>query len=242
VAVLAVDPSSTISGGSILGDKTRMENLSRHENAFIRPSPSGGNLGGVTRKSRETIILCEAAGFDVVFIETVGVGQSEVLVGSMVDFFLLLLVPGTGDELQGMKKGIVELADSVLINKADGDNIQRARIAAREYSNALKYLIAGTGEWVPPVLTCSALHGDGLDKVWDVVMDYVSKARSSGTFEQKRKKQDINWMFSMVEQQLMSSLYRIPIIDKLSKQVLNSEISSSQAAEYLLTEYFSNFS
>ena len=168
LAVLAVDPSSSLSKGSVLGDKTRMEKLSRHKNSFIRPSPSGGKLGGVTRKTRETTLICEAAGYGVIFIETVGVGQNEITVRSMVDFFLLLKISGAGDELQGIKKGIIELADAILINKADGDNLKRAEIARRDFANALHYLKSPTAGWTPEVLTCSALTGDGIDTVWEM--------------------------------------------------------------------------
>jgi len=202
VAVLAVDPSSTRSGGSILADKTRMEKLSIEERAFIRPSPSGGTLGGVARKTRETMLVCEAAGFDVVIVETVGAGQSEVAVASMVDFFLALMIPGAGDELQGMKKGIMELADAVVINKADGDNVEKANLARRQYETALHFLTPSSPDWSPPVLTCSAIEKTGIDKIWGVVLDYKKKLTATGELETKRKKQAIDWMWFLVKEGL----------------------------------------
>jgi LAO/AO transport system kinase len=207
VAVLAVDPSSTVTHGSILGDKTRMELLSRDLRAFIRPSPSAGTLGGVTRKSRETMMVCEAAGFDVILVETVGVGQSETTVRSMVDFFLLLMLTGAGDELQGIKKGIMELADALLINKADGDNKIRARAAKAEYNRALHYLAPATAGWQTRAYTCSALEGDGVDKIWSVIENFHQTTLASGVFEKRRRGQILDWVYSMVEEHLLSSFF-----------------------------------
>lgn len=187
VAVLAVDPSSTVTRGSVLGDKTRMEKLSREQNCFIRPSPSSGTLGGVTRKSRETITVCEAAGFDVILIETVGVGQSEVTVRSMVDFFLLVLIAGAGDELQGIKKGVIELADAILINKADGDNLKKANLARAEYTNALHYLKPATEGWETKAHTASALTGTGIEEIWEVVKKHENITLGNGVFDDRRK-------------------------------------------------------
>ncbi|MGC1951899.1 MAG: methylmalonyl Co-A mutase-associated GTPase MeaB, partial [Gammaproteobacteria bacterium] len=207
VAVLAVDPSSTVTRGSILGDKTRMELLSRDPRAFIRPSPSGGTLGGVTRKSRETILVCEAAGFDVVLVETVGVGQSETTVRQMVDFFLLLMLAGAGDELQGIKKGIMELADALLINKADGDNRPRAEAARLEYNRALHYLAPATKGWHTRAYTCSAAKGDGVAQIWAVVEDFRKQTSESGVFDQRRRAQTLDWVYFMVEEHLRTSFF-----------------------------------
>ncbi len=212
IAVLSVDPSSPVTGGSILGDKTRMERLSRHANAFIRPSPSGCELGGVARRTRETITLCEAAGFDTVLVETVGVGQSEVLVRDMVDCFLLLMIAGAGDELQGMKKGIIELADLLVVNKADGDNRVRAEAARLEFSRALHYLAGREGAWEPPVLTCSAQTGDGLDEVWGTVEKFISRARASGDFEVRRGTQQLTWLQTQIEEGLREMMLADPAV------------------------------
>ncbi len=194
IAVLAVDPSSSISKGSILGDKTRMENLSKNENAFIRASPSTGTLGGVSSGTRETILLCEAAGFDTIFIETVGVGQSETAVYSMVDFMLLLLLPGAGDELQGMKRGIVELADLIAINKSDGDNLQKAKIAQAAYRQALHLFPAKENDWQPEVVLCSSLSGEGIDLIWNKIKSYEIFSKDNNSFFEKRKRQNVHWM------------------------------------------------
>jgi LAO/AO transport system kinase len=202
VAVLTVDPSSPKTGGSILADKTRMEKLSVDEKAFIRPSPSGGTLGGVARKTRETLLLCEAAGFDVVIVETVGVGQSEVTVASMVDFFLVLMIAGAGDELQGIKKGVLELADAIAVNKADGDNIDRANMARRQYEMAFHLLSPPTRHWTPPVLTCSALTMDGIEKIFDVITDHRKIFTTSGLLEKKRREQARDWMWFLVKEGL----------------------------------------
>lgn len=202
VAVLAVDPSSSRTGGSILGDKTRMELLSREPNAFIRPSPSSGTLGGVARKSRETLLLCEAAGFDVVLVETVGVGQSEVTVRSMVDFFLLLALAGAGDELQGFKKGVVELADLIVVNKADGENLPRAQSARAEYARVLHYLKPATEGWATPAQTCSALSREGIPEAWDTVERFAAEQRASGAWDARRSRQNVAWMHALVEEEL----------------------------------------
>lgn len=205
VAVLSVDPSSPVTHGSILGDKTRMENLSRQTNAFIRPSPSGCELGGVARRTRETIVLCEAAGFDIVLVETVGVGQSEVLVRGMVDCFLVLLLAGAGDELQGIKKGILELADILAVNKADGDNRARAEAARREFSRALHYLTAPEEAWQPQVLACSASTGEGISEVWKMVEKFFDKARLTGTFSGRRQEQALAWLDALVGEGLRAA-------------------------------------
>lgn len=219
VAVLAVDPSSRRSGGSILADKTRMERLSVEEKAFIRPSPSGGTLGGVARKTRETMLVCEAAGFDVLIIETVGVGQSETTVASMVDFFLVLMLAGAGDELQGIKKGVLELADAVTINKADGDNIEKAERARKEYENALHYLNPSSPNWTPPVLTCSARTLAGIDKIWETVLAHREKLTASGELEIKRKKQALDWMWTLVEEGLKERFYQKSEVKELLPQI-----------------------
>ncbi|MBN2645137.1 MAG: methylmalonyl Co-A mutase-associated GTPase MeaB [Desulfuromonadaceae bacterium] len=202
VAVLAVDPSSQISGGSILGDKTRMEELARDVNAFIRPSPSGETLGGVARKTRETMLLCEAAGYDVILVETVGVGQSEITVASMVDFFLLMQLAGAGDELQGIKKGVMEIADAILINKADGDNLTRAKLAKQQYLNALHILRPRSAHWSVPVLTCSALHHQGIDEVWQMLCRYRQTMQNCHEFEEKRRQQARDWMWALLRDEL----------------------------------------
>jgi len=202
VAVLAVDPSSGVSGGSILGDKTRMAELSVRADAFIRPSPSAGTLGGVASKTREAMIVCEAAGFDVVLVETVGVGQSETVVAGMTDFFLGLMLPGAGDELQGIKRGLLELVDMIAVNKADGDNVARAKLAVREYRNALHYMSAAHGGESVEVLTCSALTGMGLDHVWETILDRWTRMEASGELGERRKKQALAWMWAMVDERL----------------------------------------
>ncbi len=238
LAVLAVDPSSSVTRGSILGDKTRMEELSRREEAFIRPSPTAGTLGGVTRRSRETILLCEAAGFDVIFVETVGVGQSETVVRSMVDFFLLLLLAGAGDELQGIKKGVIELADALVINKADGDNLMPAKRARAEYAQALHYLAPATEGWQTRALTCSALTGDGVDEVWQVVEGFVSAAREAGTFEARRRDQALQWVRTMVEERLVARFSGHPgvqaVRSEVEEAVLEGRLPPSVAVERLL--------
>jgi len=239
VAVLAVDPSSSLSGGSVLADKTRMEKLSLQENAFIRPSPSGGTLGGVTRKTRETLLVCEAAGFDVLIVETVGVGQSEIAVASMVDFFLLLMLPGAGDEIQGIKKGILELADGIAINKADGDNVERAQKAKSDYESALGILCPPSPTWKPPVLTCSAMEMNGIDDILETILDHRRKLTASGELEAKRKKQALNWMWSLVEEGLKERFFRNASVEKLlpkiERDVEKGAITPTVAANRLLS-------
>src|SRR3954453_9234597 len=203
VAVLAVDPSSSRTGGSILGDKTRMARLAADENAFIRPSPASGTLGGVAAKTRETMLLAEAAGFDVVLVETVGIGQSEITVADMTDFFLVLMLPGAGDELQGLKKGVVELADMVAVNKADGDNIKRANAAAAEYRGALHILSPRSPSWTPPVMTYSALTGARTPDLWQHVVSHRAQLTESGEFAARRSEQQVKWMWTMIEERLV---------------------------------------
>lgn len=198
VAVLAVDPTSQLTGGSILGDKTRMEELARDENAFIRPSPAGATLGGVARKTRETMLLCEAAGYDVILVETVGVGQSEITVASMVDFFMLLQLANAGDELQGIKKGVMEIADAIIINKAEGSNRMRAEVAAQQYINALHILRPKSPNWQVPVMLCSAMYKEGIAEIWDMVCDYYEKLSNSGEFDIKRRKQSVDWFWTLL--------------------------------------------
>jgi LAO/AO transport system kinase len=210
VAVLAVDPTSSVSGGSILGDKTRMQSLSVDPRAFVRPSPSGGNLGGVARRTRETMLLCEAAGYDVILVETVGVGQSETLVAGMVDFFVALMLPGAGDELQGIKKGILELADLIAVNKADGDNRPRAELARREYASALRYLTPIDSFWSPPVRTCSGTTGEGLDAIWNDVVQHREMAQTHGRFDERRREQRIAWFKQLLNAEVLESFYRKP--------------------------------
>ncbi|MCP4747352.1 MAG: methylmalonyl Co-A mutase-associated GTPase MeaB [Desulfobacteraceae bacterium] len=238
VAVLAVDPSSSRSGGSILGDKTRMERLSVNPNAFIRPSPSGGTLGGVARRTRESMLVCEAAGYDVILVETVGVGQSETAVYSMVDFFLVLMLAGAGDELQGIKKGILEIADAIAINKTDGDNIERAQKAQQQYQNALHLLQPVSPNWTPPVLTCSALESEGLDTIWQVIMDHREKLGASGEIEKKRRKQALDWTWSLVEDGLKDQFFQNKgvreILPDLMKKVEDGCMVATKAAEIML--------
>jgi LAO/AO transport system kinase len=210
VAVLAVDPSSSRSGGSIMGDKTRMERLALQPNAFIRPSPTSGTLGGVAKKTRESMIICEAAGHDVILVETVGVGQSETAVASMVDFFLVLMLAGAGDELQGIKKGILELADAIAINKADGNNIERAKEAQTEYEAALNLMESKSAVWTVPVLTCSALTLDGLENIWKAILDHRQKLTEAGELAEKRRLQAIDWMWSLVENGLKDRFFKNP--------------------------------
>ena len=243
VAVLTVDPSSTVTRGSILGDKTRMEKLSREPNCFIRPSPSSGALGGVARKSRETILVCEAAGYDVILIETVGVGQNEVTVRSMVDFFLLLMITGAGDELQGIKKGVIEIADALLINKADGSNKQKAELAKTEYSQALHYLTSTTEGWETPVNTCSSISGEGIEKAWQVVMSYIQFTKEKSIFENMRKEQLIEWLHRLINEELKSQFYSNPnvkkMLPKIESDLYNGKLVSIEAANKLLS-VFSN--
>ncbi|MEM5539872.1 MULTISPECIES: methylmalonyl Co-A mutase-associated GTPase MeaB [unclassified Olleya] len=238
VAVLAVDPSSSITKGSILGDKTRMEELVKNTNAFIRPSASGTSLGGVARKTRETIILCEAAGFDTIIIETVGVGQSETAVHSMVDFFLLLKLAGAGDELQGIKRGIIEMADAIAINKADGDNVKRAKMAKVEFNRALHMYPIKDSNWQPKVTLCSALTNDGIDAIWDVILDYITLTKQNNYFNTKRTEQNKFWLLQTIEEQLKSVFFNNPEIKlELNKQLALIEANKTTpfaAADYLL--------
>jgi LAO/AO transport system kinase len=206
VAVLAVDPSSRRTGGSILADKTRMARLANDPSAFIRPSPSSGTLGGVAAKTRETMLLCEAAGYDVVLVETIGVGQSEIAVADMTDFFLVLALPGAGDELQALKKGVVELADMIAVNKADGDNIPRARLAAAQFTAALHILSPRSPHWSPPVVTCSALSGDGIAALWSHILDHRARLTESGELKTRRGEQQVKWMWTMLEERLFEPL------------------------------------
>lgn len=241
VAVLAVDPSSTVTKGSILGDKTRMEVLSKQPQAFIRPSPSSGTLGGVTRKSRETLLLCEAAGFDVILVETVGVGQSETTVRSMVDFFLLVVLTGAGDELQGMKKGVMELADAILINKADGDNKRRALVAQSDYERILHYLRPATEGWTTHAYTCSAMTGEGISDIWDVVEQFKNKTQESGIFTARRRKQTLSWVYGMVEEHLRSMFFQNSAVvackNTIEHQVVEGEISATMAVQELIRAF-----
>jgi LAO/AO transport system kinase len=242
IAVLAIDPSSKRSGGSILGDKTRMEELSANPNAYIRPSPSSGSLGGVARKTRETILLCEAAGFDTILIETVGVGQSETAVHSMVDFFLLLQIAGAGDELQGIKRGIMEMADCIVINKADGDNINKANIAATLYRNALHLFPPTLSGWMPPVKLCSSLRKTGISEIWQCLEDYFALVRENNLFEERRDSQAKYWMFETIEERLKSNFYqnkqvRTALV-QLESKVIGDELSPFVAAQQLLEKYF----
>jgi LAO/AO transport system kinase len=241
LAVLAIDPSSERTKGSILGDKTRMEDLSIDPNAYIRPSPSAGSLGGVARKTREIIVLCEAAGFNHIFIETVGVGQSETAVHSMVDFFLLLMLAGAGDELQGIKRGIMEMADAITINKADGNNIEKAGLARIQYMNALHLFPATESGWKPKVLTCSAYMKTGISEIWDTIDEYLRHVKNNGYFQHKRNEQSKFWMYETINEQLRNNFYQNAQIKELmeesEKKVLKEEISSFVAAKKLLDLY-----
>ena len=242
LAVLAIDPSSERSKGSILGDKTRMEKLSMAENAFIRPSPSAGSLGGVARKTREIIVLCEAAGFDYIFVETVGVGQSETAVHSMVDFFLLIQLAGTGDELQGIKRGIMEMADGIVINKADGDNIDKANIARRQLRNALHLYPLPESGWSPEVLTYSGYYKIGIAEVWEMIHRSIAFVKENGYFDRKRNEQAKYWMFESINEQLRNGFYRDPeiaqLLSRLEDEVLQDRKSSFTAAREALDAYY----
>ncbi len=241
VAVLAIDPSSSVTKGSILGDKTRMETLSREEDCFIRPSPSGGSLGGVTRKTRETILLCEAFGYDVILVETVGVGQNEVTVRDMVDFFLLLQIAGAGDELQGIKKGVIEISDAIVVNKADGDNINKAKLAQGEYSTALHYLSPSTPGWDSRAFTCSALTGKGLPEIWKIIMKFKDITNQNAFFEKRRNNQIISWVNSMITEYLISSFYHNQqvknVMPEIKTELLSGKITPTNAVDYLLKLY-----
>lgn len=245
VAVLAVDPSSTVSHGAILGDKTRMEQLSKEPNAFIRPSPSGGTLGGVTRKSRETLLLAEAAGYDVILVETVGVGQSETTVRSMVDFFLVVVLTGAGDDLQGVKKGVIELADAILVNKADGDNKQKAMLTRADYEQILHYLRPATEGWTTKAYTCSAFTGEGVPEIWDVMVDYCRQMRASGQLDARRSQQNLTWVREMADDYFRNLLYNNPAIaaarEGIEAQVLAGEIAPTKALGEIVDAIESQF-
>jgi GTPase len=235
VAVLAVDPSSTRTGGSILGDKTRMPRLAIDPHAFIRPSPSSGTLGGVAAKTRETMLVCEAAGYDVVMVETVGIGQSETTVADMTDFFLVLMLPGAGDELQGLKKGIVELADMIAVNKADGDNVARAKLAAAEYRGALNILTPHSPNWSPPVVTYSALTGQGIAELWACVLDHKQKMTASGELAARRREQQVKWMWSMLEERLTARLRCDPAV-RAKLKTAEAQVAAGKLAPTLAVE------
>ncbi len=241
IAVLAIDPTSEKSGGSILGDKTRMEKLSMHENVFIRPSAAGDSLGGVARKTREAIFLCEAAGFDIILIETVGVGQSETVVHSMVDFFLLLMLSGAGDELQGIKRGIMEMADALIITKADGDNVKNANRARQEYKNALHLFPPNKNEWIPQTATCSAYTNTNIDKVWEIIQSFENHTKTKGWFTKNRNIQDKYWMNETLKELIMNDFYAQPNIKeqikKEEKLIVEGKKSSFQSAEDLFESY-----
>ncbi len=241
VAVLAIDPTSQLSGGSVLGDKTRMERLSRLDEAFIRPSPSGYSIGGVANRTRESIFLCEANGYDIVIVETVGVGQSEIKVASMVDFFLLMQLPNAGDELQGIKRGVMEVADAIVINKADSDNIKMAELTKKQFENALSFFMRLDDEWKVPILLVSALERRGIDKVWETIENFVKIKKRSGKFYEKRKKQSVDWMWSTVMdglKELFQSNGRVVELSKeMERAVIEMKITPSIAAELLLDEF-----
>lgn len=242
VAVLAIDPSSQRSKGSILGDKTRMENLSTHPRAFIRPSATSGTLGGVARATREAVILCEAAGFDMIIIETVGVGQSETAVSQIVDFFLLLMIAGAGDELQGIKRGIMEMADLLVINKADGDNLKKAGLAKKEYENALHLFPPLPNGWIPRVLTASALYNKGIEGIWQIIWQYVALTKKNGYFEKNRHNQSLKILHDSILQSLSDSFYKKPEIKEMIKQteqqIVEGKLSPFEAARLLMKKYF----
>lgn len=241
VAVLAVDPTSSITGGSILGDKTRMQKLSREPNCFIRPSPSGGTLGGVARKSRETVMLCEAAGCNVILVETVGVGQSETTVRSMVDFFMLVVLTGAGDDLQGIKKGIMELADAIVVNKADGDNLERAKVTQGEYERMVEFIRPATEGWTTHAYRCSALKKTGLLELWAVMREFEKVTKKSGAFENRRKRQIISWVHTMIDEHLHNLFYEDPVIKgrlpEVKAAVLAGVVSPSQAVAELIRTF-----
>jgi LAO/AO transport system kinase len=238
VAVLAIDPTSNRTGGSILGDKTRMQRLGADPNAFIRPSPTSGTLGGVARTTRETMLICEAAGYDVVIVETVGVGQSETVVADMVDFFLVLMLPGAGDELQGIKKGVLELADMIAVNKADGDNVTAAKCAAVEYLRALHIIKPGSPNWTPPVVTCSAARCEGLDNVWQRIGEHRARLEQTGELRDKRNRQQLGWMWAMLEDRLMTALRTHPAVaselPSVEREVLADRLTPALAVERVL--------
>ncbi len=238
VAVLAVDPSSAVSGGSIMGDKTRMEHLAANQHAFIRPSPAGGELGGVTRKTRESMLVCEAAGYDVIVVETVGVGQSEAAVAAMVDFLLVLIMPGAGDELQGMKRGLLELADALVVNKADGDNLENARLTKRRYESVMGFCAAESA-WQPPVLLCSALEKEGIETIWNVVTEHHNQFKATGLLEQKRRAQAVEWMRYLLNGELQNWFVHLPqvsgLLSDLSRDVERGKLSPADAVNQLMS-------
>ncbi|MBB4286274.1 methylmalonyl Co-A mutase-associated GTPase MeaB [Roseospira goensis] len=241
VAVLAVDPSSTRSGGSILGDKTRMETLATDPNAFIRPSPSGGRLGGVNRATRETMVVCEAAGFDVILVETVGAGQNETVVADMVDFFLVLMLAGAGDELQGIKKGVLELADLIAVNKVDNLGVQAAHQAVHQYKNAVHILQPPSPHWAVPVITCSGLSGKGLDTLWEKVEAHWETLSAHGEIEEKRRRQRVNWMWSMVEDRLLDAVRAHPEVRERLPDLLKGVDDGSLTVTLAATEILESF-
>ncbi len=242
VAVLAIDPSSQRSGGSILGDKTRMEKLSNHKNAYIRPSPARSSLGGVSQKTRETMLLCEAAGFDIILIETVGVGQSETIVKGMVDFFLLLMLAGAGDELQGIKRGIMEMADMLVITKSDGENKQAATRAKSQYKHALHLFPVNDANWTVPVEICSALENKGISTIWQNVEEFIDKTTSNGFFKNNRSQQNKQWLHQTIEENLKRDFYKNELIknqvEELEKQVANGNRNAVEVANQLLKDYY----
>src|ERR1700691_376595 len=239
VAVLAVDPSSRRTGGSILADKTRMAHLANDDNAFIRPSPASGTLGGVAAKTRETMLLCEAAGYDVVLVETVGVGQSEIAVADMTDFFLVLALPGAGDELQALKKGVVELADMIVVNKADGDNLSRAKLAASQYGAALHILLPRSPNWSPPVITCSALTGDGIEALWEHILDHRQRITASGALAARRGEQQVKWMWTMLEERMFAPL-RTDRAVKAALPRIEADVAAGRLAPATAVEKFAD--
>lgn len=239
IAVLAVDPTSSVTGGSILGDKTRMSRLSKHPNVYIRPSPTGGVLGGVARKTRETILLCEAAGYDMILVETVGTGQTEIAVRGMVDFFLLVLITGAGDELQGIKKGVVEIVDAIVVNKADGDNRIRAQAARTEYNRALRFLAPATAGWQTRAYTCSALTGEGIPELRDTLNQFVAQTTASGIFAERRRQQTREWLYTLVEEQLRHYFFDHPqvktLLPQLENDIMAGSVTVMSAARHLLS-------
>ncbi len=241
VAVLAIDPSSEKSGGSILGDKTRMTELSANPNAYIRPSATAGSLGGVARKTRESILLCEAAGFDVILVETVGVGQSEIAVHSMTDFFLLLMLAGAGDELQGIKRGIMEMADTILISKADGENVKKANLARLDYKNALHLFPPNSNNWIPKVETLSSYDNHGIEKCWQIINDFEKQTKLNGSFESNRNQQQKYWMNETLKERILNEFYQNESVKQLIKQtekdLIEGKLTSFQAAEYIYKQF-----
>ncbi len=237
VAVLAVDPSSSRTGGAILGDKTRMERLSADSNAFIRPSPASGSLGGVARATRESILLCEAAGFDVVLVETVGVGQSETTVSEMVDIFVVLMLSGAGDELQGIKRGVLEIADLIAVNKADGDNVKRARMAAADYRRAIHLMTPASPNWTPPVLTCSALTNEGLPQIWEQIVAHRDRLAATGERQERRQRQQIGWMWALIGDRLLDQFRESVAVAETEAAVLAGQLPPAVAADQLLAAF-----